>query len=171
MIKEQELSGYDRCQKSALRMDVYRQPFRLLLPDGHDTYRTLIGSLLSLLTFVTLLMYGSYKVTRLVQSEDYKVSMHVLEDHFASNETFGSTDGFVVAAAMTRFDGSNEDITDPEIGEIRFYLKHWDVDDPSYNLNFTELETKVCQSTDFNYNNGSSSANEKALFYPVKLQS
>ena len=107
---------------------MYRQPFRLLLPDGHDSYRTFIGALLSLMTLLTLLTYGSLKITSLVHSDDYSVGMHILEDHYASNATFGASDGFVVSAAVVTLDGSSQDITDPEIGEIKFYLKHWDVD-------------------------------------------
>ena len=80
------------------------------------------------MTLLTLLTYGSYKVTRLVNSDDYSVSLHILEDHYTSNATFGAADGFVVSAAVTALDGSSQDITDPEIGEIKFYLKHWDVD-------------------------------------------
>ena len=168
MFHEEQLSGYDRCQKSLLNLDIYRQPFRLLLPDGHDSYRTLIGALLSILTFLTLLTYGSYKITRLVNFEDYQVGMYTLEDHYAPNATFGSADGFVVAAAITAYDGSTEDITDPEIGEIKFYLKQWDVDDPSFIVNFEELEHKICKPEDFNYQSSEKSASK---FYPVRKQS
>ena len=58
---------------------------------------------------------------------------------------------------MTSFDGSSVDITDPEIGEIKFYLKHWNVDDPSYTLAFTELENRICTKEDFNDVDGSNS--------------
>ncbi len=80
------------------------------------------------MTFIVLLTYGSYKMTRLVSTEDYKVGMYILEDHYAPTATFGGADGFNIAAAITNPDGSNEDITDPEVGEIKFYLKQWDVD-------------------------------------------
>ena len=58
---------------------MYRQPFRLLLPDGHDTYRTFLGSLMSVITLVTMLAYGSYKVSMLTQMEDYGVQLRTLE--------------------------------------------------------------------------------------------
>ena len=91
-----------------------------------------------------LLAYGSYKITRLSNFEDYKVETYLLEDHYATNDTFGSADGFAIAAAITSYDGSNEDITDPEIGEIKFYLKTWNIDLPGSSIKFIELETKVC---------------------------
>ena len=73
---------------------MYRQPFRLLLPDGHDTYRTFIGSILSVITIVTIAMYGTYKFTELMGEEDYRVQVRILENEFATNATFGSADGF-----------------------------------------------------------------------------
>ena len=128
-----------------MRLDVYRQPFRLLLPDGHDTYRTFIGALLSLCTIVVILTTGVYKFTTLVSNDEYQVQLRTIENEFATNATFGSANGFAVAAAVTSFDGSSEDITDPEIGEIKFYLKSWDVDAQDKGIFFTELKQKVCQ--------------------------
>ena len=119
------------------------------------------------MSFVILLTYGSYKITRLSNLQDYKVQTYILEDHYASNATFGNADGFAIAAAITSYDGSNEDITDPEIGEIKFYLKTWDIDQPEFGLRFVELENKVCQPEDFNFGNVTDEANVSA-FYPVK---
>ncbi len=72
----------------------------------------------------------------------------------------------MVAAAVTNFDGSNVDITDPEIGEIKFYLKQWNVDVDGYSLNFLEIESKVCTDADLNDENGSNS--DDSAFYPVE---
>ena len=119
------------------------------------------------MSFLVLLTYGSYKMIKLSNLEDYKVGMYILEDHYASTATFGSADGFTIAAAITSYDGSNEDITDPEIGEIKFYLKQWDVDEPNFDLRFVELENKVCQPEDFNFGNVTDEANV-STFYPVK---
>ena len=74
-----------------------------------------------------------------------------------------------MAAAVTSFDGSSEDITDPEIGEIKFYLKHWDVDDVIKGVHFKELESRICQASDFNDIEGT--YNDVSPFYPLKPQS
>lgn len=111
-----------------------------MLPDGHDTYRTFIGALLSLCTIVIILTTGVYKLTTLVSNDEYQVQLRTIENEFATNATFGSANGFAVAAAVTSFDGSSEDITDPEIGEIKFYLKSWDVDALLKGIFFTELK-------------------------------
>ena len=75
----------------------------------------------------------------------------------------------MVAAAVTNFDGSNVDLTDPEIGEIKFYLKYWDVDVEGYTVDFKEIESKVCTEADLNDNSGSNS--DVSAFYPVEKSS
>ena len=75
----------------------------------------------------------------------------------------------MVAAVVTNFDGSNEDITDPEIGEIKFYLKQWDINVEGYTVNFLEIETKLCSITDLNDEVGTYSG--VSAFYPVEKSS
>ena len=98
--REEKLSGCDKFQQSSLFLDIYRQPFRLLLPDGHDTYRTLIGAVLSFLSIVVLLAYGSFKFTKLMDQENFKVQMRDLENQYPSSAVFTATDGFMVAAGL-----------------------------------------------------------------------
>ena len=66
-------TGCLSCQERFLLLDIYRQPFRLLLPDESGMYRTFMGSMLSLLTIVTVIIYGGYKTNDLVNKRDYKV--------------------------------------------------------------------------------------------------
>ncbi len=86
------------------------------MPDGHDTYRTFLGSILSVITLVIMLAYGSYKVSMLAQLEDYDVQLRTLENEFHAGDTFGTKQEFAVAAALVSFDGQSFNITDPTIG-------------------------------------------------------
>lgn len=52
--------------------------------------------------------------------------MHEVEDYFSIDEYFGYEDGFMMAAAVTGFDGSPDDITDLSIGRLRFVRKSFD---------------------------------------------
>ena len=56
-----------------LRFDLYKQPFRLLLPDGKNEYRTCTGALMSISTLLVVLLYASYKITILISNESYLV--------------------------------------------------------------------------------------------------
>ena len=90
--------------------------------------------------------------------------MHNHENEFATNATFGLEDSFTVAAALTFYDGSNVDVTDPEIGELRFYLKSWDSTAEVSSTQFTELKTRVCTRADLNYGKGDST---ESKFFPI----
>ena len=117
-------SPWDRIQKSFLKFDLYRKPVQLLLPDRADAYRSLCGSVLSLVTFILMLAYGIYKVTTLVDFNDAKVERQHHEDFFDLKEL--KPGGFQIAAAVIQWDTETGSIEDPEIGEINFYLKRWE---------------------------------------------
>ena len=56
------LSPIERCQKATLKFDLYKQPFRLLLPDEKDEYRTFVGAMLTIVTVITVVVYGGLKL-------------------------------------------------------------------------------------------------------------
>ena len=60
-------TGCDRFYQKALLMDLYQEPFRLLLPDNRDAHRTVLGSCLSLVTLTIMLIYGVYSLIELQQ--------------------------------------------------------------------------------------------------------
>ena len=51
------------------------------------------------------------------------------ENFYPFDSEFGAKDGFMVAAAITAFDGSSEDITDLSYGRLKFVMKSWDSTD------------------------------------------
>ncbi len=57
------------------------------------------------------------------------MQLQTLDNFYLSTDSFSVEDGFMVAAAVTDFNDGGLDITDPEIGELKFYLKDWNVDD------------------------------------------
>ena len=55
-------------------MDRYRTPFRLLMPGNTDQYRTIIGTVFTVLTLSLVLSYATYKLQDLLDlSVDYKL--------------------------------------------------------------------------------------------------
>ena len=126
MLRHEEFGAMDHCQKKFMVLDLFRQPFRFLLPDREDMYRTFLGSSLSLLCFIILLGFGALKVTALATSSDYKIQVHDKKFFYDDVDEFTFDESqFMVSAGVTAFDGSSEDITDPEVGEIKFYMKRF----------------------------------------------
>ena len=69
----------------------------------------------------------------------------------------------MLGAAVTAYDGSSEDITDPEIGEVKFIRKQWG-DKP---FGFEEIPTVPCRDTDYFGPSGEGDL-EDAAFLPIK---
>ena len=58
-----------------LNFDIYREPFHLMMPDGKSKYRTLLGSLLSIFTLISMLLFAVYKLVDFITLQDYKVQV------------------------------------------------------------------------------------------------
>ena len=48
-----------------LSLDLYYKPFAFLMPDHRDRYRSHFGSFLSILTFLIVITYASYKMNEM----------------------------------------------------------------------------------------------------------
>ena len=104
----QNLSKLERCQRGTLFLDIYKEPFRLLLPDGNDAYKSFLGAVLSIITLLTLLTYASYKFQTLISYTDYKVQVADKENFYTDNDFFSYDDGYIFAAGLTAYDGKSD---------------------------------------------------------------
>ena len=99
------------------------------------------------MTVILLLAYAGYKVLALASNSDYKIQMHDQKYFYPEKEAIDSVkDNFIIAAAVTSYDGNPEDITDPEIGELVFYRKEWG---PNVKFDFIPLESIPCSEADY----------------------
>lgn len=61
-----------------------------MMPDEEPKYRTFCGSILSILTVITLTLYAGYKMKTMVGRDDYKVQLRDEDDFFVSKDSFGA---------------------------------------------------------------------------------
>ena len=73
IVHRHRMTRCDDFKRSCLSVDIYSQPFNLLLPDGKSHYRTFSGVLMTLLTFVIVLIFATTKLEILVKLQDYTV--------------------------------------------------------------------------------------------------
>ena len=99
----ENLRGKESCQKFVTKFDLYKQPFRLLLPDEKDEYRTFCGSLLTLFTLLTVSVYAGLKLKILTGYLDYKVQVRNYSEFYKDTDRFQKN--FMVAAGITDFSG------------------------------------------------------------------
>ena len=99
---------------------MYKQPFRLLLPDEKDEYRTFAGAILTICSIFVVMIYAGFKISTLLSYSEYKVQIRTFQDHYSDLEKFGAADGLAVAAGMKLDPG---DRIPPSYGEIKFYRR------------------------------------------------
>ena len=161
---EYEYSRIDSCQRSMLAFDLYKQPFRLLLPDGKSEYRSFFGALLSLATIGLLIAYCVSKVKILVGSDDdFKIHRFVEENYFLQTDRFAHEDGLVIAASITDTEetGGPKAIP-PEYGALRIYRKSYE---SKKKPTFEEISTRYCDEDDFAKQEEDEETD--AIFYPT----
>lgn len=86
-LQEGEFSCGNLEQK-ALAVDLFDQPFYFMMPDHRDRYRTILGSLLSILTFTLIIGYGTYKITDLIDYKEFKLLKFEKENFYDMREPF-----------------------------------------------------------------------------------
>ena len=116
------------------------------MPDHRDRYRTLLGSFLSVMTLVLVLAYAGYKLTDLMDYNDYKLMKVEQENFYDMRDPFGDSDGFMIAAGVTDYSSNRDPQEDPEIGTIKLIKKTWDATnlDGGGALSFAEIPTRPC---------------------------
>ena len=53
--------------------DIYSRPFYFLMPDDSVYYRNYMGTFFGIMTILTLVFYGMYKVQDLLNYNDYRL--------------------------------------------------------------------------------------------------
>ena len=95
---------------------MYKEPFKLQLPDKTDRYRTICGSLLSCITVLFLLLYAIYKLSSLVDYKDFRIQEREQTNAFDANKSFGRKDGLAFAMGIIQWDDSDSPLEDPAYG-------------------------------------------------------
>ena len=61
------------CLQRIIKLDIYKEPINLWLPDGEKYYRTVTGSILSVITISIVSLYAIYKLSDLLEMNEYKI--------------------------------------------------------------------------------------------------
>ena len=89
------------------------------------------GALCSLLLIFTILTFSLYKLTIILDKSDYIIINEEHDDDIDEDFVFSTDDGFQIAAGVVGGE------LDPEIGQIKFYLKRWS--EESHEVFFDEI--------------------------------
>ena len=154
----------DYFKKNMLFFDIYKQPFSLLLPDGKNNYRTFSGALMTIFTFIFVMIYGSHQIRAMIKLEHYKLQIQDLNYYYSDQDVIDASHGFMIAASIPAVIEEQDEEIPPEIGALNFYRKSWDTNNTDEVI-FTKLKTRKCQESDFNF--GQESGSDGSLMYPT----
>ena len=73
------------------------------LRDRQTEYRTLVGAILSCLTFSLVGLFAIYKLLALINHAEYSVQKNTHNEYFTAIDPFGHDDGFAVAVGVTDY--------------------------------------------------------------------
>ena len=97
-------SGCANLSQKALKIDSFGRPFEFMLPNGSKRYKTLSGSILTVVLALLVTLYTAYKL-QLLMNHDQVLLMVTTEESFYDDKTAGgiissSENGFNVAVGL-----------------------------------------------------------------------
>lgn len=125
------------------------------------------GAICTLIIFATLIPYAIFRASTLINRNDYNVLTEIQTDFFTEDFHVDASMGFKVAAALTGYN-NYEDIEDPTIGTLEFYMKSWKDDNSP--LEFKKLKTRTCTPEELNFEGIEHDADSER-FFPVHFKS
>ena len=95
-------SGCGRFSEKILKIDAFGRPFEFMLPNGTKRYKTLVGTILTVILTILVTLYTVYKVQLLLNNEQVIVTLTSEENYFVKNEALisSSEDGFNIAVGL-----------------------------------------------------------------------
>ena len=66
-------AGGGNCAKNIMSLDLYGRPFVFMLPNKQQRYKSVVGSLLTVINLFIVFVYAIYKVQLLSDKEDSRV--------------------------------------------------------------------------------------------------
>ena len=109
-----------------MRYDSFGETFKLKLDKGQVMLPSIIGTVLSFISFFLIIGFTIQKLEILVNYKDMKITTSVQDNHFTESDTFSGRQGLNIAVALTSFDEDREMVS-PEYAKIQFVYDYWDL--------------------------------------------
>ena len=142
------------------RYDQFGQTFTVLIDDGRDALPSKIGVLCSILLFIVMLSYTSYKINRLSGKKSIDIVQAVKEFHFEDDNKFTADQGLNFAVGV--FKPSIPGQIDPTYGKIKYSSSLWGANENGeFSFIDTELKTHACSAEELGI------SGEDHKFWPI----
>ena len=128
--------------------------------------KSMPGAICSIFIYSVLIYFFITKIFVLVNRSDYNILNEDQNDFFKEDFVVSQDQRFRVAAAVTTYGDPNE-IEDPSIGTIEFYIKSWKADGSP--MDFKKLKNHPCPTDEFSFR--SDKVKRDTSFYPIHEKS
>ena len=150
------------CTSHLIKFDASRHYFQFYLPDGRTRFQTRAGGIISIILGILILTYASSEFAIFWMRDSYIITEKFLRNSLKDLDHFNKTNRFSIAASF--IDNGNQKIPDdPEVGQLKFFIKSWKENDEV--ASFRELITRSCFDEDFLIQNDETMSSYG--FYPL----
>ena len=133
------------CTKYLMLADLSQHVFQFNLPDGKQQFKTMAGSITTLIFTVITLIFAISQFIVLSERSDYHITQKEQKGALTPDKfIYESKDGFAIAAG---FWGKHGTKIDPDYASLKFLIKSWD--SSTDQVKFREIDQRECLKEDF----------------------
>ena len=142
-------------------LDRNGEAFQLKLDSqGSTVIRTIPGAIFSILSLFIVGIYAVFKYDTFQRKNESEITLSTKESFFSDEEIFDSKKGLAIAVAFMDHD---ENMLDPEQGELAFYRNEWDFNEKgSFVETYEQIPSRPCTDQDLGWDGG-----DNSQFYPM----
>ena len=155
-------SNCSKVSEKALIIDSFGRPFEFMLPNGSKKYRSLLGSVLTLIIVLVVALYAVYKWQLLIEKDQVTVSFSKEENYFDETSILDPASRFNLAVGI--YDRKNRDnlVFDESFGKLS--VKMIEYSKSKSGITTTTLTTHDCTAADIAL---PGETNDNAAFFPL----
>ena len=138
-----------------------------MLPNGAKEYKSLIGSVMTLLTIITVALYAVYKWQLLVDKEETSLTLKIKENYYDTRQhVFDQDSGFNIALGIYKDMSRTELFQDDSYGKFAVYNVDVLIGKDGEDVNYKKpVPLRNCNVDDIPLANEPS---EKTSFYKIR---
>ena len=146
-----------------LNFDLFRHPFRFMLPNGYDSVKSKPGRIATLLLVILTIGYGTINMLELSDYGKTTMRLDVIDYYYSDTDVFNidKTPGLNIAFGVTHYDNNTEKLDNLDYGEVIGEIKRWDGENHVPHL---KLKLRPCTKEELGLDTNGESENAK--FYP-----
>ena len=168
-MQEKRTASARPIASNILNYDLFRHPFRFMLPNGYDSVKSNPGRIATLLLVIFTIAYGTINMIELSDYGKTTMRLDVVDYYYSDTDVFNidKTPGLNIAFGVTHYDNNTEKLDDLDYGEVIGVRKFWD---GQSGAGYARLDLRPCTREELGLDKPGE-ISETAKFYPAHSSS